>query len=179
MRPFRFCPQCGSSLSQPDENDKIHCSACGRIWYHNAAPTAGCVIVRDGRALVTVRARDPEKGRCDIPGGFLNHDEDPISGVKREVKEELGLDVEVGARDFVQAVPHRYGDDGDWVLALGFVARSAAGDPEPADDVAEIKWVTADEAEALDFAWPHDRDLVLAALRSDPDPRTGRSDGPS
>ena len=41
------------------------------------APTAGAAIVKDGRALVTVRAREPEKGKLDVPGGFLGPFEDP------------------------------------------------------------------------------------------------------
>jgi ADP-ribose pyrophosphatase YjhB (NUDIX family) len=163
---FRHCPRCGSKLGDPGNDSGAHCDTCDRTWYHNAAPTAGCVIVRGGRALVTKRARVPEKGRFDIPGGFLEPDEDPVAGVKREVQEELGMEVEVGMEDVVQMVPHRYGEDGSWVLAIGFIARGSSGDPTPADDVAEVKWVDLDELEGLDFAWEHDRALVRKALKS-------------
>lgn len=164
MSHFKFCPRCATELGPAGNDSGAHCDNCGKTWYHNAAPTAGCVIVRDGKALITKRAREPEKGRFDIPGGFLDADEDPIAGVKRELEEELGMTVEVTYEDLIQAVPHRYGNEGDWTLAIGFIARRSVGDPKPADDVEEARWVTAAELESLDFAWEHDRELVRKAL---------------
>lgn len=163
-RPFKFCPADGTKLGDPGNDSGAECPECGRTWYHNSTPTAGIVLVDGDRALVTQRAREPEKGRFDIPGGFLDHDEDPVSGVKREVQEELGLDIEVELSDLVQMVPHPYGDDGDWVLALGFVGRFSGDDPKPGDDVAEYRWVTLAELDDIDFAWDHDRELVRKAL---------------
>lgn len=163
---FRFCPQCGQRLEGAGDDGGAHCENCERSWYYNSAPTAGCVIVRDGKALVTKRAREPEKGRYDIPGGFLDRDEDPVSALEREVAEELSMEVEVSYDDLVQAVPHRYGEDGDWVLAMGFIVRSSSGEPLPADDVEEIRWITANEVEEVDFAWEHDKQLVKRALSS-------------
>lgn len=115
--------------------------------------------------MITKRASDPEKGRWDVPGGFLNHDEDPIEGVKRELQEELGVEVDVTFDDFVQAIPHRYGSDGDWVLALGFRGRLLKGEPQPASDVDALRWVSSAELDTIDFAWPHDRELVRKALQ--------------
>ena len=161
---FNYCPRCGSRLGDPGNDSGARCPSCERTWYHNAAPTAGCVLVRDGRALVTKRAREPEQGRYDIPGGFLDPEEDPVTALKREIEEELSIKIEVTLDDLVQAVPHRYGDDGDWVLSLGFVAGSFSGDPKPADDVAEVRWVSDGELDSVDFAWEHDRELVRKAL---------------
>lgn len=164
MGSFKYCPRCARELGPAGNDSGARCENCEKSWYHNAAPTAGCVIVRGDKALITKRAREPEKGRFDIPGGFLDPDEDPVSAVKREVDEELGMTVDVSIGDLVQAVPHKYGEDGDWTLAIGFVSRSSSGEPEPADDVAEARWVTLDELDSLDFAWEHDRELVRKAL---------------
>jgi ADP-ribose pyrophosphatase YjhB (NUDIX family) len=120
--------------------------------------------VKGGRALVTVRARDPEKGRTDVPGGFLLAGEHPIDGLKREVMEELGVEIEVSIDDCLTMATHRYGKEGDFVLALGFRAGLVSGEAEATDDVAAIKWVTNDELDRVDFAWPHDRELVRKAL---------------
>lgn len=111
-----------------------------------------------------MRAREPRKGCFDVPGGFLLPGEEPLAGLEREVREELGVEIEVTEGDFVQAVPHTYGDEGDFVLSLGFVARILSGEPEARDDVAGIEWVTAGDLDGLDFAWPHDRDLIRTAL---------------
>jgi ADP-ribose pyrophosphatase YjhB (NUDIX family) len=122
------------------------------------------VIVKDDKALVTVRAREPERGRIDVPGGFLQSGEHPIDGLKREVKEELGVQIDVDVDDCLTMATHRYGENGDFVLSLGFRVALIFGDPKPTDDVAQIKWVTKDDLDGLDFAWPHDRELVRKAL---------------
>ena len=114
--------------------------------------------------LVSFRAIEPKKGKADTPGGFLKPGEEPLEGLRREIREELGVEIQVSFEDFIQGVPHTYGDEGDWVLSLGFAARLESGDVVPADDVAEARWVTFGELDDLDFAWPHDRDLAKAAL---------------
>ena len=165
MKPFRFCPACGKRLADPDHDGGVECGACERSWYRNSAPTVGCVIVSDGRALVTERGREPEKGKYDIPGGFLGPGEEPLAGLKREVREELGVEIDVTMDDFVQMATHRYGTEGDFVLAIGFRARLVDGtEPKPADDVAAVKWVINSELDQVEFAWPHDRELVRKAL---------------
>ena len=122
------------------------------------------MIVSNGKALITKRAKDPEKGRYDIPGGFLKAGEEALEGLRRELKEELGVEIEVTADDFVQATPHEYGPEGDYTLALGFFARIASGEPQAMDDVEELKWVSLEELDDIPFAWEHDRTLVRRAL---------------
>ena len=119
--------------------------------------------MRDGKALVTVRSREPEKGRVDVPGGFVEVGEHPVRGIEREVREELGVEVEVEEKPVLLAT-HTYGPGGIWVLAISFLARLVDGEPSPADDVAEIRWVSAEDIDDLDFAWEHDRRLIKAAL---------------
>jgi ADP-ribose pyrophosphatase YjhB (NUDIX family) len=161
--PYRFCPADGTRLEEPRPSGGARCPFCGRSWYRNSAPSVGAAIVRDGRALVTVRAREPEKGRIDVPGGFLKVGEHPVDGLVRETKEELGVEIEVLGNPVLLAT-HTYGADGGYVLAIGFKASIIGGEPRPTDDVAEMKWVSAEELDELDFAWEHDREFVRAAL---------------
>lgn len=164
--PFRFCPADDTKLGKPRPSGGASCPLCGRSWYRNSAPAVGAVIVEGGKALVTVRAREPEKGRVDLPGGFLEVGEHPAGGLAREAREareELGVELEVHEPPVLLA-PHTYGPDGVWVLAIGFRATIVGGDPSPTDDVSEIRWVSAEEIDSVDFAWEHDRALVRAAL---------------
>ena len=110
-----------------------------------------------------MRAREPEKGRLDLPGGFLEVGEHPVDGLVREAKEELGVEIEVVGPPILLET-HTYGPDGHYVLAIGFRARIVRGKPNPTDDVAKIRWVSAKELNAADFAWEHDREMVRAAL---------------
>jgi ADP-ribose pyrophosphatase YjhB (NUDIX family) len=162
--PFRFCPADGTRLSDPRPSGGVSCPACGRSWYRNSVPSVGAAIVEDGKALVTVRAREPEKGKVDVPGGFLDVGEHPVDGLERELREELGIEAEV-LGDPVLLATHTYGPDGVWVLAIGFRVKIAGGDLEPADDVAEVRWISAKEIDYIDFAWEHDRGFIRAALR--------------
>ncbi|MFN2490252.1 MAG: NUDIX hydrolase [Actinomycetota bacterium] len=165
MRPLSFCAACGAPLENPDGDGARRCRSCKRSWYRNPAPTIACAIVRVGRVLVAVRARAPDKGRFDMPGGFLHAAEQPLDGLRREVREELGVAIDVAHEDYVQAVAHRFGPEGEWLVSLGFKARLVSGEPTPSDDVAEARWVSEDELDGLDWAWDHDRRLAHRALR--------------
>lgn len=164
MRPFRFCPNCGSQLDSSTSDPEVTCDSCGDTWYRNPAPTVGCVLLRDGKALISKRGSEPFKDRFDVPGGFLEPGEEAIEGLKREIKEELGVEIATSIADCLQIEPHRYGPDGDWTLAIGFKGSIAKGEPSPSDDVAAIEWVGLSELDSIDFAWEHDRRLVRKAL---------------
>jgi ADP-ribose pyrophosphatase YjhB (NUDIX family) len=161
--PYKFCPADGTRLGEPRPSGGATCPQCGRSWYRSSAPSVGAAIVENGKALVTVRAREPEKGRLDVPGGFLDLGEHPVDGLVREAREELGVEIEV-LGDPVMLATHTYGAEGDYVLALGFRARITAGEVRPTDDVVEVRWVSAGELDSLDFAWEHDREMVRATL---------------
>lgn len=57
------------------------------------APCAAALIVRDGEVLLARRAREPWRGRWEIPGGFVEHGEHPAATAVRELAEELGVRV--------------------------------------------------------------------------------------
>ena len=70
----------------------------------------GAVVVRDGRALLVRRAHEPRKGEWSLPGGLLDLGEALVDAARREVKEETGLDVEVGPMIETFDRVHRDGD---------------------------------------------------------------------
>lgn len=162
--PYKFCPADGTRLEEPRPSGGTRCPLCGRSWYRNSSPAVGAVILRDGKALVTVRALEPEKGRIDLPGGFLQVGEHPLDGIVREVREELGVEIEVTGDPILPAI-HTYGPDGGYVLPIGFRASIVEGEPDPTDDVAEIRWLSLEEVDSTDFAWEHDRKMVREALQ--------------
>ena len=162
--PYRFCPADGTELeAKGGESKDAACPTCGRSWYRSSAPAVGAAIMDGERVLVTVRGIEPEKGRMDLPGGFVEVGEHPREALAREAREELGVEVEVEEGPMLLAV-HTYGAGGEYVLAIGYRVRIVSGEPSPADDVAEIRWVPKGEVETLDFAWEHDRKIARLAL---------------
>ena len=164
--PYRFCPADGTGLeAKGGESKGASCPTCGRSWYRSSAPAVGAAIVDGDKVLVTVRGIEPEKGRMDLPGGFVEVGEHPREALAREAWEELGVEVDVEESPMLLAV-HTYGSEGEYVLAIGFRVRIVSGEPSPADDVAGIRWVSEDEIDTLDFAWEHDRKIARLALES-------------
>ncbi len=148
---WRFCPRCGGRIGVDGRH--AVCTACGFEEWGNAAPAVEALVVCGGRVLLTRRAFEPYRGMWDLPGGFLEEDEEPLVALRRELLEETGLEVEVG--DFLGTAIERY--DRYSVLILSFAAALAReGEPRPADDVAEVAWFAPDElppAGEFAFRW--------------------------
>ncbi|GAA0628345.1 NUDIX hydrolase [Sporichthya brevicatena] len=102
----------------------------------------------DGRVLVV---KPTYKDAWDVPGGYVNVDETPREAAVREVKEELGLDVALGAALVVDWAPHPA--EGDKVLFLfdgGTLDTAAAGNIRLApDELSEFRFT--DRADVADL----------------------------
>ena len=141
---WRLCPRCGGELTRAD--DALVCAACGSRYYANSAPTASLLPVDDeGRVLLGRRAGEPDKGKWDALGGFLEEGEDPLDGLRRELREETGLEVEPGAYLGTWIDVYGEGEGAQATLNLVWTGRVVGGEMAPADDVAELRWFAADE----------------------------------
>ena len=95
---------------------------------------------RDGKLLI---ARRPDGrhmgGKWEFPGGKLEKGELPEEALRRELKEELGVESEIGK--IAAAIPYSYPEKD--VLLLFYAAR-LLGEPKPIDEAA-LEWVSPDE----------------------------------
>ena len=92
-KPFDCCPACGSSDIVFDKNKKFSCGQCAFTYYHNVAAAVAAILEYDKKIVLIRRAKDPGKGKLDLPGGFVDPKESAEEAVIREVKEELQIDI--------------------------------------------------------------------------------------
>jgi ADP-ribose pyrophosphatase YjhB (NUDIX family) len=147
LETWRRCPRCGAGLEHEEGGTKVECPECGFRHYAHSQVTACAVVVDDReRVLLTRRARPPYEGYWDLPGGFVGEAEHPHDAVRRELREETGLEIEPG--ELIGIWIDRYaerGEDGPATMNLYFTASASGGEGEPSDDVAELRWVTPEE----------------------------------
>ncbi len=105
----------------------------------------GAAVVHEGRVLTARRTTPPEAaGRWEFPGGKVEPDETPEAALVREVREELGCDIEVVAWLTGEA------DLGRCRVLRVALARLVGGEPVPVEHDA-VAWLRADEIG--DVAW--------------------------
>jgi ADP-ribose pyrophosphatase YjhB (NUDIX family) len=156
---WRFCPICGEAIEKVE--DRAECRSCGFVGYANAVPGAEAVCFDEsGRVLLGRRAFDPGAGLWDLPGGFLHEDEHPLDGLRREIREETGLEIDPLVFLGFWLEPY----DGRIVLCLTWTAR-ATGEARAGDDLSELRWFEPDELpEAAELAFAHYPEVLSAAL---------------
>jgi mutator protein MutT len=159
MKPsqyFHHCPRCGARQPAPPKAGVFTCVQCGFTLYLSAAIATAVFINRgDGHYLFIRRAKDPARGKLSPPGGFVDMGETAEEGVRREVREEVGL--EVSDLKFFCSLPNEYyyKEVSYPVLDLFFTAQAVAAETAQAlDDVESFRWLTLAEVQLDDIAFP-------------------------
>jgi NADH pyrophosphatase NudC (nudix superfamily) len=159
---LRYCPFCGAEGLAQQTAKRMACGACGGEMFVNPAAAAGALVVDEaGRLLVGVRANEPAKGTWDLPGGFAEPGESIEEAIRREVREETGLDVE--GLEYFGTEPNVYPYKGVRypTCDLAFVCRPAPGsEARPSHELSEVLWVPRDEVDPSRFGLPSVRRLV-------------------
>ena len=158
MRPsrhFRHCPRCGAPQAPPPGN-VFTCEACGFTLYFSAANSGAVFIERDDRRVLLVRrAKEPGKGKLAPPGGFIDIGETAEDGLRREVREEVGLELTDVRFLCSQLNDYLYKEVEYPVLDLFFRARAVRAETARAlDDVDSVLWVAPETIEPGDLAFP-------------------------
>lgn len=141
MINYKYCAQCRSELDLSGAYPV--CKSCNITYYKNSKPCVGILPIKDGKVLLSKRAIEPYKGAFDIIGGFLEYGEDPRDGIKREVKEETGLDVE--PTEILGIYMDEYGEGGDSTLNIHYIGEVKGGKMKAQEDVASLHWVSINE----------------------------------
>jgi 8-oxo-dGTP pyrophosphatase MutT (NUDIX family) len=121
---IKYCPRCGSVRFSAVDFKSFKCDDCGFHFFINSAAAVAALIVNDeNELLLTYRAFEPCKGMLDLPGGFVDPGEAAEGALRREIKEELNL--EITEMLYLGSFPNEYIFSGYSVFTtdLGFICK--------------------------------------------------------
>lgn len=112
----------------------------------------GAIVWKEGRVLMVQRGRPPRAGIWSLPGGLQLLGETVADGIRREIAEEAGIEIDLlGLVEVIDSV-HRDADGR--VLyhytIIDYAARWTAGEAVAGDDAAAVAWVDPAELHRLE-----------------------------
>lgn len=117
-----------------DLSDNIPCPHCGR--YKNRRVAVDAIILKDDHILLVKRAVEPFKNTWALPGGGIEFNETADEALRKEVDEEVGLQVVTSNFFNIYTKPER---DPKQVIALVYIVE-AEGEPVAGSDASMIKF---------------------------------------
>ncbi|NJE53986.1 NUDIX hydrolase [Thermococcus sp. 21S9] len=111
----------------------------------------GVILYRGGVVLIK-RKHEPFKGSYALPGGFVEYGETVEEALKREMKEETGLDVRILRLVGVYSDPGR--DPRGHTVSVAFLC-IGEGELKAGDDAKEVHVIPIDKVEKLPLAFDH------------------------
>ena len=167
LEKFHYCPVCGSAHWTEHNFKSKQCGDCGFVYYANpCSATAAFIVDDEGRLLVVRRAKEPAKGTLDLPGGFIDMGETAEEGMRREINEETGLQVETCR--YLFSIPNLYTYSGMDIhtLDMFFLCRPQQGiTARAADDAEDCRWMRCEDIRPEDFGLRSIRQGVEKFLR--------------
>ncbi len=133
----RFCGHCGQVLLRHATECAMLCESCGLIGYPRINPVVITLIHR-GESILLARRCDPGFNHFwSLVAGFVEAGESLEEAVRREIREEVGIEVKNIRNSGSQQWPFPNN------LMIGFYAEYASGTPRPdGTEIAETAWFT-------------------------------------
>jgi NAD+ diphosphatase len=159
---FSYCPRCGQKAFSRKKPGLLTCSACGLVFYLNTAAAVAAILRDDeGRILLTRRAGEPGKGLLDFPGGFVDPGESAEDALRRELREEIGLEPETLL--WFGSLPNEYEYEGITYQTLDLFFECMETDLsalKPLEEIQEILLLRPDEVGVEEIAFPSVRTMM-------------------
>ncbi len=160
IRIYRYCPRCAAEAMTVPGPQLTVCGACGLHLYYNPCAAVGVFLVDSNeRVLFIRRAKDPAAGKLGLPGGFIDNNESAEDGLRREVMEEVGM--ELGEIEFLCSRPNAYRYGGIIYPTLDFYFIACVPDFDPARALDGVDGLVA---RATDHV--HEDELAFPSLKA-------------
>jgi len=157
----RFCGRCGSPLVQHAQDLAKSCESCGLSQYPRISPCIIVLVTRGERCLLAHAPHYPP-GRYSTLAGFIEAGETAEAAVAREIREEVGIEVQNIRYFKSQSWPFPH------ALMLGFFADYRAGDLTPDGiEILDARWFERDELPDLPPSFAISAHLIEAWRRGD------------
>jgi len=135
----QFCGSCGAATQRDNQDRALVCSRCDRRFYPRIAPCMIALVTR-GKQLLLARHVRANRPVYSALAGFVEVGETVEQAVRREVLEEVGL--EVGALEYIASQPWPFPGQ----LMLGFLAEYQSGEPQPDPrEILDVRWFSYDQ----------------------------------
>lgn len=166
---IRRCPCCGAETLDWPSGKQFICRSCGFVLFLNIAAAVGVIVECRGRLLFGVRKHEPQQGKLDLPGGFVDQGETAEQAVLRELQEETGLVVSTAR--YLYSFPNRYRYKGityDTLDLIFLVQLDELPELQAADDLAELVWLERESIDLERIGFPSLRTAVARYLEEFP-----------
>lgn len=169
IKNFRFCPRCGGALKKETTNLYI-CSKCGFHLYINPKPSNALIITTTNNEILLVKRKfNPKKDFWDLPGGFVNLNENLEESLIREIKEELGI--KINQFQYFHSYPDKYlYQEINFPALCGVfftkISNKILQQIKPSDDVKEVKLFKFREIPFNRIAFPSMKEALRNFLSS-------------
>lgn len=162
LKVLKFCPKCASPEFKSSGERSLKCGGCGfHFFVNSAAAVAALVSDNDGKLMLVTRGVEPDYGKLDLPGGFIDPLESAENAVKRELKEELELKVK--SMEYLGSFPNTYifSDFSVFTLDMAFkVVAESVDNLNAMDDILAYKFYSEEELNYDDIPAPSIKQFV-------------------
>jgi 8-oxo-dGTP diphosphatase len=129
--------------------------------HRNPALAVDVVVIESKKILLVKRGQPPHQGEWALPGGFVEYGETLEAAAKREVQEETGIAIDLGAILGAYSDPER--DPRGHTVSVVFVGKMIGGQLQGGDDAADARWHNMNDLREEQLAFDHG--IVVQDLR--------------
>ncbi|MBB6698751.1 NAD(+) diphosphatase [Clostridium algidicarnis] len=139
---YKFCPICGSKLEERsswDEGSVPYCKEDDKMFFDTPTPCIIAAVIRDDKILLLKQSYIFKNSKV-LVSGYVTNGETVEETVRREVKEETGINV-----GEVKYLGSDYLESNE-IIMLTFMAKYESGEIEKSDEVEWLDWTKIEDA---------------------------------